>query len=169
MAPDRPQNPLHPIELTTDPRFTKRVVRLTITSAFALALIWFLSTVTLQPHPMIGRGLALGWLLMPSILGLSLRWPRLRYALIVPSTLVTVALLAICMTALPDNKVIGTGWVLITGGVLLGALLGAWFWFRWMPVPARLSDPFSQGRSALIVVHVGLIAVGVGLISFAGP
>jgi hypothetical protein len=161
------QDPLQPTELTADPRFTERVVRLTITSACALALIWFLSTVTLQPHPMIGLGLALGWVLMPSVLGLSLRWPRLRYALIVPATLVTVALLAICATALPQNRVIASGWLLITGGVLLGALLGAWFWFRWMPVPGRFSDPFSRGRWALIVVHIGLIALGVGLIGFS--
>lgn len=165
MTSDQRRTP-PPIEMTGDPAFGKRVLRLTIISAFALALIWFLSAVTLQTHPMIGRGLALGWLLMPSILGLSLRWPRLRYALIIPSTLISLALLAICITALPDvNKVVGSGWLLVTSGVLLGGVLGAWFWFRWLPVPRRLMDPFSRGRWALIAVHIGLIVIGLGLIS----
>jgi hypothetical protein len=167
LSPDR-HDPPQPVELTADPEFSERVVRLTITSAFGLAVIWFLSVVTVQPHPMVGWSLGLGWLLMPTILGVSLRWPRLRYALVVPSTLITIALLAICVTALPaGSRVISTGWLCITAGVLLGGLLGVWFWFRWLPVPAALFSPFSRGRWALIAVHVGLIVVGIGLLSFA--
>lgn len=153
-----------PIELTTDSRFTRRVVRLAITSTVALALIWILCEVTLQANPAIGISLAGGWLLMPVILGLSVRWPRLRYGLIVPSTLVSVALLTLCATALPENSVAAGGWLLVTGGVLFGVVLGAWFWFRWMPVPIGLTDPFSRGRLALIVVHVSLIVTGLGLV-----
>lgn len=156
-----------PIEMTADPIFARRVVRLAITSAFALAVIWFLSEATLQAHPMIGSGLAWGWLLMPSILGFSLRWPRLRYALILPASLVGLALLAICATGLPDDKVASTGWLLVTSGVLLGGLLGVWLWFRWIPVPTGLVDPFSLGRWALIVVHVSLIVAGVTLVSLS--
>ena len=156
-----------PIEMTTDPRFARRVLRLAITSVFALALIWFLCQTTLETHPAIGGSLAGGWLLMPTILGLSLRWPRLRYGLIVPSILVTVALLAICATALPGNNVAASGWVAVTGGVLLGAGLGVWFWFRWMPVPTDLTDPFSRGRLALIIAHVSLIDIGLGLVGLA--
>ncbi|MCZ6857442.1 MAG: hypothetical protein O7F70_05540 [Gemmatimonadetes bacterium] len=156
-----------PIEMTTDPRFARRVLRLAITSAFVLALIWILCQATLQTRPAIGRSLAGGWLLMPTILGLSLRWPRLRYGLVVPSTLVTGALLAICVTALPENNVAISGWLLVTGGVLLGVVLGAWFWFRWMPVPTGLTDPFSRGRLVLIVAHVSLIVTGLGLVGLA--
>ena len=155
------------VELTADPAFARRVVRLAVTSAFALGLIWFLSGVTLEAHRMIERGLAGGWLLMPSILGLSLRWPRLRYAIVVPSTLVSLALLAICATALPEDAVTRSGWLLITSGVLFGAVLGAWFWFRWIPVPVGLSDPFSRGRWVLIVVHVSLIVAGITLLGLS--
>ncbi len=155
------------MEMTTDPRFARRVVRLAITSAGALGLIWILCQATLQAHPAIGRSLAGGWLLMPTILGLSLRWPRLRYGLVVPSTLVSMALLAICATALPADTVAVTGWLLVTGGVLFGVVLGAWLWFRWMPVPTGLIDPFSRGRLVLIVAHVSLIVTGLGLVGVA--
>ncbi len=152
------------VELGVGAAFSRRVVRLAVTSALVLPLIWLLSTTTLRAHPLIGAALAAGWLLMPLILGLSLRRPRLRYALIVPSSFVSVALLAICLTALPDDNVASAGWLLMTGGVLLGGVLGIWFWFRWMPVPARLTDPFSAGRWALIVAHVSLIVAGLVLV-----
>ncbi len=155
-----------PVEMTADPMFARRVVRLAITSAFILALIWFLVASTLQTHPVIQGGLAGGWFLMPSILGLSLRSPRLRYALIVPFALVSAALLAVCATALPKDTVASVGWLLVTGGVLFGGVLGAWFWFRWAPVPIALIQPFSRGRWALISVHVSLIVAGLVLVSF---
>ena len=156
--------PATSVEMEADPAFARRVVRLAVTSALVLPVIWLLSATTLRPQPLVGAGLAAGWLLMPSILGLSLRWPRLRYALVVPSSFVSVALLAICLTALPDDNVASAGWLLMTGGVLFGGVLGIWFWFRWMPVPAGLTDPFSAGRWALIVVHVSLIVAGLVLV-----
>ncbi len=155
------------VEMEAGAAFSRRVARLAVTSALVLPLIWLLSAATLRANALIGAGLAAGWLLMPSILGLSLRRPRLRYALIVPSFFVSVALLAICLTALPDDHVASAGWLLMTGGVLLGGVLGIWFWFRWMPVPARLRDPFSTGRWALIVAHVSLIVAGLVLVGFS--
>lgn len=152
-----------PVELTRDPTFARRVIRLTITSAVVLGLIWLLSVLTLEADAIIDAGLLAGWLLMPSILGLSLWWPRLRYALIIPSLLVSFSLLAICTTALPDHAVTGSGWLLLTGGVLFGGFLGVWFWFRWLPVPSGLADPFSSGRWRLITVHVSLIITGLVL------
>ncbi len=153
--------------MTADAAFAKRVTRLAITSALVLGCIWVLSAATLQAPPVVGAALAGGWILMPSILGLSLRWPRLRYALLVPSALVAVALLAICATALPRDDLARIGWLLVTGGVLLGGVLGVWFWFRWLPVPTGLSDPFSPGRWALIAVHVSLIVAGLALVSLS--
>jgi hypothetical protein len=102
---------------------------------------------------------------MPSILWLSLRHPKMRYALILPSSLVSFALLAICLTALPNEADSRTGWLLVTGGVLLGGLLGLWFWFRWLPVPAQLHDPFSAGRWALVCIHISMILAGLTFIA----
>jgi hypothetical protein len=44
-------------------------------------------------------------------------------------------------------------------------LLGLWFWYRLLPVPASLDDPFSPGRWTLIAVHIAAIVVGVVLAS----
>jgi hypothetical protein len=52
------------------------------------------------------------------------------------------------------------GWVLIAVGLLLGGLLGGWFWFRWAPVPRVLDEPFAPARWWLIAVHVGFICAG---------
>ena len=49
----------------------------------------------------------------------------------------------------------------------MGAVQGTWFWFRCIPVPIALSDPFSRGRWVLIVVHVFLIVAGVTLVSLS--
>lgn len=153
--------------MSDDAQFSQRVRRLAITSAIVLALICLLATATLPVHPLVESSLVGGWLLMPSILGLSLRWPRLRYALILPSFLVSVALLAMCASARPEDRVARAGWVLVTTGVLLGGILGVWFWFRWIPVPSRLAHPFSRGRWALIAIHVLLIIVGLAVVSIA--
>jgi hypothetical protein len=152
------------IELTRDRAFGRRVTRLAVTSLVALGLIWWLARSRLQAGPAIGWALGLGWALMPVILAASLKWPRLRYALAVPSAVVSVALVAICLTSLPAEPVLRAGWLLITGGVLLGGTLGLWFWFRWMPVPPRLADPFSPGRWAMIGLHVGLVVMGLVLV-----
>ncbi|MGZ6255705.1 MAG: hypothetical protein ACXWMB_01645, partial [Candidatus Limnocylindria bacterium] len=93
----------------------------------------------------------------------SLPRPRLRTALVLPASLVSVALLAICVAWLPGERLAAAGWVLITAGVLLGGVLGLWLWYRLLPVPASLDDPYSQGRWGLIGLHVVLIVVGWGL------
>ncbi len=104
---------------------------------------------------------------MPVVLVLSLRMPVLRYALALPSTLVGLALVAVCVTALPAQAWARAGWLLLTAGIWFGGSLGAWFWFRWAPVPARLGDPFSRGRWALVAVHVLLVVVGLVLVGVA--
>ena len=158
--------------MTADAVFARRVVRLAITSAAALAVLWSLAEVTVPAHSMFRYSLAVGWLLMPLLLLLSLRRPRLRYALIVPATLVTIALLGISAAARTEDVLASTGWLLITGGVVVGGLEGFWFWFRWMPVPRSLMDPFSRGRWLLVGLHVSLIVTGLGLVgisSFRSP
>src|SRR5687767_12452987 len=90
-----------PVELTSDAAFARRIVRLALVSSIALGLVWLLATVTLDAHPGLSASLALGWLLMPSILMISLRRPRLRYLLAIPSALVGVPLLIICASELP--------------------------------------------------------------------
>ena len=147
--------------MTIDVRFDRRVIRLALESAVVHGFIWFLATAVLEANLAIRIGLLGGWVLMPLILGLSLRRPVLRYALVVPSSLVGLALLAICVTALPGDQVGRAGWVVMTAGVLLGGVLGVWFWFRWAPVPSRLHDPFSRGRLLLVGIHVSLIVSGI--------
>lgn len=160
-----------PVELSADPRFAGRVRRLAATAVVALGLIWALATTTLEAPPLVVVMLALGWVTMPSILAASLARPRLRYALVVPSVLVGTGLLAISAAWLPSNAFASAGWVLLTVGVLLGGLLGLWFWFRLAPVPEGLDDPFSRARMALIGVHVTLIVAGLSLAALAliGP
>jgi hypothetical protein len=153
-----------PVELTDDPAFARRIIRLGFTSSIALGLVWLLATITLDAHPGVGASLALGWLMMPSILFLSLRRPRLRYALAIPSALVGVPLLIICASNLPEGQVARTGWLLITAGILSGGVLGVWFWFRWLPVPGWLHAPFSPSRWTLIGLHVALVVSGLVLV-----
>ena len=61
----------------------------------------------------------------------------------------------------------GLGWLLILVGVVLGGLMGLWFWFRVVPVPTALDAPDGAGRWAIIAVHVGLIVVGIALAASA--
>jgi hypothetical protein len=108
--------------------------------------------------------LAGGWVLMPSLLAASLRWPRLRYLLAVPSTLVGGGLVVFCLTGLPAGFLVRSGWWLVTAGIWLGSVLGMWFWYRWMPVPHGLDAPFGRGRWSLIALHAGSIVAGIGLL-----
>lgn len=158
-----------PVELTDDPAFARRIIRLALVSSIALGLVWLLATVTLDAHPSVGASLGLGWLMMPSILFLSLRRPRLRYALAIPSALVGVPLLFICASNLPEGQVARTGWLLLTAGVLSGVVLGVWFWFRWLPVPGWLHAPFSWSRWALVGLHVALVVSGLVLVGVSSP
>lgn len=150
--------------MTADPRFAGRVVRLALTSLVALGLIFLLWAVMKQRSALIGAGLGAGWALMPSLLLLSLRWPEVRYGLVVPSASVGLGLVGLCLFDLPPSAAGSAGWILITCGVLFGGLLGAWFWFRWLPVPAALDDPYSRDRWVLIGIHVGLIVAGIVLV-----
>lgn len=152
-----------PVELSTDARFARRVKRLALTSVVALGLIWWLAVSTLATPQIVGIALAAGWVLMPAVLLASLTRPRLRYALVLPATLVGVALLAISIWWRPLDPLAAAGWLLITAGISLGGVLGLWFWFRLLPVPEPLDDPFSRGRLALIGLHVGLIVTGIAL------
>jgi hypothetical protein len=154
-----------PIELSADPRFAPRVKRLAATSLVALGLIWALAVATLDAPPLLVTALAAGWVLMPATLFASLARPRLRYALVVPASLVGVGLLAIAAWWLPADPVAGTGWLLMTAGVLFGGILGIWVWLRLLPVPPVLDDPFSRGRWAMIAIHIALIVVGLALAS----
>jgi hypothetical protein len=141
---------------------------LSATSLLALGVIWYLSKAFLDPPRIIDTGLIGGWVLMPSILVLSLRWPPLRIWVIIPSALETLALLSMCMYYLPFAPTARLGWMLTTAGVLLGDVLGAWFWFHWANVPPLFVDPFSAGRWILIIIHVALIVVGLGLVAVSG-
>jgi hypothetical protein len=78
---------------------------------------------------------------------------------------VSVGLLAIVLSWLPDEPVAAAGWLLLTAGVLLGGVLGLWLWYRLAPVPQALDAPFASGRWALIAVHAGLILAGFALVA----
>lgn len=152
-------------ELSDDPVFARRVVRLIFVSAVVLGYLTYLWSSTLDTPLVIGLGLIGGWILMPTLLAWSLDRPQVRFGLVLPSMFVGVALLAICLTSLPDDVLPRLGWILTTLGIWFGGTLGLWFWFHWLPVPPALDPPFSSGRWALIGVHVALVVVGLALIS----
>ncbi|MCJ7711481.1 MAG: hypothetical protein MUQ32_11710 [Chloroflexi bacterium] len=149
-----------PIELTVDRRIRSRILRLAAVSLVALGLVTGLAAATLDAPAAVVASLALGWVLMPTVLVWSLSELRVRYLLVVPSTLVTLGLLAICLGWMPASALAATGWLLMTIGVGLGGVFGLWLWFRLMPVPAGLDDPLAPGRWALIGVHVGFVVIG---------
>lgn len=152
-------------EMTRNAPFENRIKRLAATSIVALGVIWYLAAAAWPP---IRVGLGAGWLLMPTILALSLRWPKLRYALMVPALLVAGSLTAICLTEASPDERIQIGWQLVAGGVWLGGFMGMWFWYRWLPVPKILDDPFSRGRWLFVTVHVAMIVAGIVLLGIAG-
>jgi hypothetical protein len=154
-----------PVELSADARFAGRVRRLALTATVALGVIWGLAVATLDVPPALELALLLGWILMPAILLASLADPRWRYGLVLPSSLVGLPLLAICGYWLHPSPIAAVGWVLVTAGILLGSLLGLWFWYRLIPVPSALDDPFSPSRWMLISVHIAFIVVGLVLAS----
>ena len=156
-----------PLELSDDPRFARRIVRLAVTSMIMLGVIFALALNTPHPARSVVIALALGWMLMPTLLLTSLRWPRVRYGLLVPSTLVSLSLVAISVNQSSQDLMTWAGWWSLTFGVLLGGLMGVWFWFRWLPVPVLFHDPFSRARWALIVLHVALVVIGAGLVKAA--
>jgi hypothetical protein len=152
-----------PVEMSADSRFARRVRRLIAVSAVALGVITLLA----RDHGASAMAmvlLAVGWVTMPSVLAASLRVPRMRYLLVVPAAATILGLLLVS-TSSADAGLVPLGWWSITAGVGLGGVLGVWFWYRWMPVPRRLEDPFAGGRWALITVHVAAVAVGVVLVA----
>ena len=164
----RAGRPRLPVELTGEPRFSRRVIRLATTSAIALGLIWFLELATLQGHFSVGICLAAGWILMPVLLVVSLRWPMVRFGLTFPSTLVSAGLIAVCLTALsPEWGLTRIGWLMTTGGVFIGDVLGLWFWLKLAPVPGPLNDPFGAARWTLVTAHIFMIVAGLALVVLA--
>jgi len=150
-------------EMTASPRFARRVRRLVAVSSIMLGLITLLAALSPQSKPLALGLLVAGWILMPTTLDMSVQRPRLRYGLSVPAALVAAGLISVA-TSSPGWSMATVGWWLLTVGVLFGGTLGMWFWYRWMPVPHDLDNPFSVRRGTLIVVHVGLILVGIVLI-----
>ncbi len=148
------------IELTADRLFAHRVRRLVAISTVALGVIWGLAFVDEAPTWVLVL-LVVGWASMPTVLAASLSRPSLRFALIVPASAVSVGLIGMVMNASEGTVM---GWLLITLGILLGGLLGVWFWFRWLPVPRILDDPFGWPRVALVGLHLALILVGATLV-----
>jgi hypothetical protein len=140
------------------------VRRLALVSSVALGAVFFLAVATLDISVATKAFLAFGWVLMPTLLFLSIKRSRVRRLLVLPSALMSVALLAISLTALPVDLPARAGWLLITAGVMLGGLLGLWFWYRLIPVPRFLDAPFSPGRWALIGIHVSMIVLGLALV-----
>lgn len=149
------------IELTGDRLFAHRVRRLVVITAVTLGVIWGLAFIEEAPTWILVL-LAVGWASMPTILAASLSRPSLRYALVVPAGAVSAGLIGMAMIA-PEET--ATGWILIAAGVFLGGFLGVWFWFRWIPVPRILNDPFGWSRVFLVGLHLALVLVGAALVT----
>jgi len=148
------------VELTANRLFEHRIRRLIAISAVALGVIWGLAFAD-DAEMWVLVLLAIGWVMMPTILALSLQRPMLRYALLLPASAVSVGLIGMTLTA-PDST--DVGWLLITLGIIVGGTLGAWFWFRWLPVPRALNDPYGTPRVALVGLHIGLVLIGVAMV-----
>lgn len=155
------------VELSADPAFARRVTRLVWVSATALGIIWLLARTSAPSLTLAHAAIAAGWALMPATLALSLRRPRLRYALVVPASLVSLGLVAVIVVAPSVSAVQRVGWILVTTGVLFGGTLGMWFWFRWMPVPAGFESPFSAGRWLLVAAHISTVTVGLAIVALS--
>lgn len=149
------------LEMTRDRLFTHRVRRLVWVSIFALGVIWVMAFLDDAPNWVLAL-LAAGWLLMPSILAVSLRRPMMRYALVIPATIVPVGLMWMVLTA---SEATLTGWILMAVGILFGGLLGMWFWFRWFPVPRVFADPYGGPRIALVGIHIALVLAGAAMVA----
>jgi hypothetical protein len=154
-----------PTELTSDLRFSGRVRRLVAVSSIMLGVITLLAALSPESTPLSIGLLVSGWILMPTLLDASVTRPRLRYLLALPAMLVTVGLIIVAL-GMDAWSAATAGWWLLTIGVLFGGGLGSWFWYRWMPVPEQLDDPFAPRRIALIVTHIALVVVGMALIIF---
>jgi hypothetical protein len=148
------------VELTANRLFEHRIRRLVVVSTVALGVVWGLAFASDAPTWVLVL-VAIGWVLMPTVLAFSLRRPRVRYALLVPASAVSIGLVGMTLAA-PDST--DVGWLFITLGILVGGTLGAWFWFRWLPVPRALDDPYGTPRVALVGLHTGLVLIGVAMV-----
>ena len=106
------------IELSDDPRFAGRVRRLAFVSIAALGWLVVLWSRTAETLPLAGAALVAGWITMPLTLLASLQQPLIRYALVVPSTLVTGGVVAMLVRA-PLGGVTAAGWTVILAGLAL--------------------------------------------------
>jgi hypothetical protein len=158
-----PRGRSRPVELSDDPAFARRVLRLGLVSLVAPGLIWLAATTRTEAPEPLPAALFAGWWLMPTILFASLPRPPLRWLLTLPATLITLPALAIAARYPPDAAAARLGWVLIAAGLLLGGALGGWFWYRLAPVPAALDAPFAPARWRLVALHVGLLVAGLAL------
>jgi hypothetical protein len=159
----RPHPRQLPVEQSADPAFARRVWRLGLVSLVAPGLIWLAAlTRAPAPTPLLAALLA-GWWLMPAVLFASIPRPPLRRLLTVPATLITVPTLAVALWWPPDGAPARIGWGLLAAGLLLGGVLGGWFWRRWAPVPAAFDAPFAPARWRLVALHVGLVVAGLVL------
>lgn len=154
-----------PTEMSVDAHFARRVRRLVAISSIMLGVITLLAALSPESEPFAIGLLVAGWILMPTMLDVSVERPRLRYMLMLPATLVAAGLISVASSA-PGWSIVTAGWWLVTVGVLFGGGLGMWFWYRWIPVPRDLDNPFSLRRATLIVIHVTLIVAGMSLIIF---
>ena len=148
------------VELTSDPLFARRVRRLVVVSAVALGLISWLAIRSGGPRAAVVL-LVLAWAFMPAVLAASLSRPRLRYALVLPATLVTLGLVGMVLSTDGAEMI---GWILVTLGIAVGGSLGMWLWYRWFPVPYVLDDPYGVPRLMLLSVHIVLVISGVVVI-----
>jgi hypothetical protein len=145
--------------MSTDPGFARRLRRLIAISAVALGLIFLLAYTTTDAG-WIAYGLLIGgWLSMPLLLAVGSTRPLWRYLLVIPASLMTAGLVIVALES-GSSAVARLGWWTMTAGLLVGGTLGAWFWYRWAPVPRRLDQPFAAGRWVLIALHAGLVVVG---------
>lgn len=156
----------HPVEMTTDPGFTARIRRLIGVSIVALGSITLLVFVVADAGWLPTALLISAWVLMPALLAYSLSKPVWRYLLALPAVAASVALLLVAIESTGPSWA-WAGWWMMTIGVLSGGSLGTWFWYRWLPVPRPLDEPFSRGRWVLVSIHAGLIATGWLLVFFA--
>jgi hypothetical protein len=146
--------------MTADELFAGRVRRLVGVSSVALGVIFWLAYDAVGGAWGAAAMLGAAWVTMPLVLASSLRRPHLRYLLVVPASLASIGLLAVAVE-FDGTATASLGWWLVTAGVWLGAALGAWFWFRWVPVPRPLDQPFSTARWRLAGSHIALVSTGV--------
>ncbi len=147
-------------ELTRDRPFTRRVQRLVGISLVMLGVITWLAVAD-DAAGWIVALMLVGWLLMPSLLLLSITRPKLRYGLLIPGTSFTLGVVGMAIDSAGPQAL---GWWLLAAGLTVGGGAGIWFWMRWLPVPQPFDDPYGRPRLAVIGVHVALVLAGVATV-----